>query len=237
MNTDRIRLVSACLFVVAAVAVVTVTITLAQQDDHGKTTLAAGTPTATPPVPATALSIGEGRSKYLSSGGGQRVDAAVIAADAQNIEALWLTSTATCFVGSERTGTLCEGQPGPAGTSHDITGFRWGFEGFLSVPRASTLLHGLLDENHPELVLIARAPTAGHLLLGYRFDTRRDPLGDAIQMSYLWMEVDPKAAGEPIIRLAVLGGPITPLRALRGDSTIPGSVEDILAIDPSLRDE
>lgn len=196
-------------------------------------------PSATPtrPVPSKLISLAEARRQYLGSGPIADLDAALTSANADGVLSLWKTVSMPCFVGSEKTGNLCAGQPGPAGTEHDVNAVHFeSYDSAFTTTYASELLHKILDTNPARLVLLARPSGSDNLLLGYEFSSRTGIFTNppsAVQ--YIYLEADPSSA-QPIVVLRVSDAVFTPVSRLRSGG-FGGSLGDLVAADQQMIDD
>jgi hypothetical protein len=189
----------------------------------------------TAPVPPRLLDVAAGRSRYLSTGSLAALDQGLTTGGAAAVLVAWQRQTAKCFVGSDRTGALCEGQSGPTGAEHDVEGVRFQlYDTRRTTGQAARILAGLVNGNRSDLVMIARAAGSGHLLLGYRLSTPRAGSGETAG-AYLYIEIDSDAA-QPIVILGILDPNTSPVNALR-NGYFGGSFGGLLAVDQKMLDD
>jgi hypothetical protein len=129
--------------------------------------------------------IERARDTTFVSDGLQALDRALANGDAATVANHWVSETAVCFVGSDRTSGLCEGLAGEAGTRHEVDIVHmdlWGID--LRADRGLQLLHELLDGNSASLVLIANWEN-DDLVLGYSISPRNT--SGLVDMRYLYI--------------------------------------------------
>lgn len=236
-HLTRVRTLLAIGAVVAAVSVGMVTFAAAQQgNDNGKIPSSGPIPTATPtaPAPANRLTLEQARSKYLATGSVGLLDSALVAGDADKVADLWNPEATQCFVGSAKTGSLCDGLPGPAGTARDVDVVRFqSYESAFTTAWARNYAHKVLDGNPARLVLVAQAGGSGHLLLGYEVEPRSGIwTNPPTSVQYLYLEVDPSSA-QPIVVLGDSDSTTTPVERLHSGS-FGGAIGDIVAADEEM---
>lgn len=233
----RLRTLVAIGAVLAAVAIGTVTFVAAQQGDGSGKLLPPGPiPTATPTaaVPSSRLTLDQARTKYLAAGSIASLDSALVAGDADKVADLWKSKATQCFVGSGKTGSLCEGLAGPTGTAHDVSVVQFqSYESAFTIAWARDYLHKVLDGNPARLVMVARDGDSGHLFLGYEVAPRAGIwTNPPMAVQYLYLEADP-SSGQPIVVLGNSDSTITPVAALH-DGSFGGAIGDIVAVDEGM---
>lgn len=182
-------------------------------------------------------SLSDARIRYLSSGSLARLDAALTMASADGVLSLWKQHTALCFVGSEKTGGLCEGLDGPTGTEHnvDVVTFQT-YDERRTTAQAAAILHELLDFNPATLVMVARVPESGHLLLAYEFGPRGGAFPSLMRpFQYIYLEADP-GAPQPVAILGVSDAGNSPVAMLHS-GYLGGSLGGLIAGDQAMIDD
>lgn len=225
--------------IVAGVAAVTATFVTAQDggsfpgEDAGKLDPTKITPTPEPTVPPGLIELAEASRTLLSGAAATRLDTALRAGSAPDVLASWARVATTCFVGSGRTGSLCEGLSGPDGTEHKVETLRYS-SWRVAIKDGQALLDGLLAGNRAELVLVARAVETGHLLVAYKLtEPRKGVAGDPeASTAYLLLELDTGNVA-PIVSLSALESSRSPIEALRQHEH-NGSLGTVLAATPEL---
>ncbi len=239
MFTVKARRFFAVAMVVAGVAAVTATFVTAQDggsfpgEDAGKLDPTRVTPTAEPTVPSVLIGLDEASRTLLNGAAAARLDTALRSGSASEVLASWARVETTCFVGSTKTGSLCEGLSGPDGTEHKVETV--GYSSWrISIKDAQGLLDGLLAGNRAELVLVAKAAETGHLLAAYRLaDLRKGVAGDPeATTAYLLLELDTGNVA-PIVSLSALESSRSPIDALR-QHELNGSLGTVLAATEEL---
>ncbi len=239
MLTVKARRIVALAAVVAGLAAVTVTFVTARDggsfpgEDLGKLDPTTITPTVEPTVPSGLIGLDEARRTHLSGPAVASLDGALRTGRAPDVMANWARLATTCFVGSGRTGSLCEGLSGPDGTEHKVETLRYS-SWRVAIKDGQALLDGLLAGNRAELVLVARAVETGHLLVAYKLtEPRKGVAGDPeASTAYLLLELDTGMAA-PIVSLSALESSRSPIDALR-QHEMNGSLGTVIAATDEL---
>lgn len=231
----RLRTYTATAVVLGAAAMMTVAFAAQGGPDEPPKVPGTQAPaTSTPSIPVSFLGIEEGRERYLSGEPLASLDRAILASNVDAIINAWTTTTTKCVVESERTGDICAGLPGPAGSEHTVEVFRFGLDSApLAISRARSSLHTLLDGNTVRLVLIAKS-AKDDLVLIYSFDERS--LGATYPEDHLMIRVNGADPLHPIVSLAFGTAAINPMLSLARNPNMESSLADIVALDPALGD-